>query len=66
MTPVIFAYADVQIIVYTLEENVVHVMSPEGNDDIYADDETERYREKFFLENRELETDFKKDSRSCH
>ena len=31
----------------------------------YADDEIERYSEEFLLENRELETDFTKDSKSC-
>ena len=61
----IFAYADVQIVVYTLEENRVHALSAEGDAEIYADDEIERYSEEFFLENRELETDFAKDSKSC-
>ena len=49
----IFAYADVQIVVNT----------PEGTE-FHADNEIERYSEKFF-ENRELETDFTKDSKSC-
>ena len=57
----IFAYPDVQIVVYTLEENVVHALSAE----FYADDEIERYSEEFLLENREMETDFTKDSKSC-
>ena len=61
----IFAYADVQIAVYTLEENGVHALSAEGDADFYADDEIERYSEEFLLENRELETDFTKDSNSC-
>ena len=61
----IFAYADVQIVVYTLEENGVHALSAEGDADFYYDDEIERYSEEFFLENRELETDFTKDSKSC-
>ena len=60
-----FTYADVQIIVYTLEENVVQEMSAEGDAEFYTDDEIERYREEFFGENRELETDFTKDSESC-
>ena len=60
----IFAYADVQIVVYTLEENGVHALSAEGDAEFYADDEIERYSE-FLLENRELETDFTKDSKSC-
>ena len=61
----IFAYADVQIAVYTLEENGVHALSAEGDADFYADDEIERYSEEFLLEDRELETDFTKDSKSC-
>ena len=61
----IFAYADVQIVVYTLEENGVYALSAEGDADFYADDEIERYREEFLLENRELETDFTIDSKSC-
>ena len=44
----IFAFDDVQIVVYTLGENGVHALS--------ADDEIERYSEEFLLENRELET----------
>ena len=61
----IFAYADVQIVVYTLDENGVHALSAEGDADFYADDEIERYSEEFLLENRELETNFTKDSKSC-
>ena len=61
----IFAYADVQLGVYTLEENGVHALSAEGDAEFYADDEIERYTEKFLRENRELETDFTKGSKSC-
>ena len=61
----IFAYADVQLVVYTLEENGVHALSPEGDAEFHADDEIERYSEEFLLENRELETDFTQDSKSC-
>ena len=61
----IFAYADVQLVVYTLEENGVHALSAEGDAEFYADDEIERYGEEFLLENRELETDFTKGSKSC-
>ena len=57
----IFAYADVQIVVYVLEENGVHALSAE----FYADDEVDRYSEEFLLEYRELETEFNKDSKSC-
>ena len=34
----IFAYADVQIVVYTLEENGVHAPSAEGVAEFFADD----------------------------
>ena len=61
----IFAYADVQIVVYTLEENGVHALSAEGDAEFYGDGEIERYREEFLLENREFKTDFTKDSKSC-
>ena len=61
----IFVCADVQIVVYTLEENGVHALSHEGNAEFYADDEIERYSEEFLLEERELETDFFKKSKSC-
>ena len=60
-----FAYADVQIVVYTLEENGVHALSAEGDAEFYADDEIEWFCEEFFLEIFELETDFTKDSKSC-
>ena len=61
----LFAYADVQIVVYTLEENGVQAVSAEGDAEFYADDEIERYSKEFSLENRELEADFTKDSKSC-
>ena len=60
----IFAYADVQLVVYTLEENGVHALSAEGDAEFYADDEIKRYSEEFLLENRELETIFIKDCKS--
>ena len=59
----IFAYADVQIVVYTFEENGVYPMSVECDAEFYADDAIERYKGEFFLENRELETDFTKESK---
>ena len=63
----IFAYADadVQIVVYTLQENGVHALSAEGDAEFYADDEKGRYSEEFLLENCELETNFTKDSKFC-
>ena len=60
----IFVYAEVQIVVYTHEENGVHVLTAESDAEFYADDELERYSEEFHLENCELETDFTKDSKS--
>ena len=61
----IFAFADVQLVVYTLEENGARALSAEGDDEFYADDQIERYSEEILLENRELETDFTKGSQSC-
>ena len=61
----IFAYADVQLVLYTLEENGVHALSAEGDAEFCADDEIERYSEEFLLENHEVETHFTKDSKSC-
>ena len=61
----IFTYADVQNVVYTLEEKAVHALSAEGDAEFYADDEVERYSKEFLLKDRELETDFTKDSKSC-
>ena len=46
----IFAYVDVQIVVYTLEENGVHALFAEGDAEFYADDEIERYSEEILLE----------------
>ena len=54
----IFAYDDVQIAVYTLEENGVHAKTAESDAEFYAVDEIEKGSEKIFLENRESETDF--------
>ena len=50
---VIFAYGDVQIVVYTLEEIGVHGLSVESDAEFYADDEIERYSEEFLRENQE-------------
>ena len=61
----IFAYADVQIVVYTLDEIGVHALSVKGDAEFYADYEIERYSEEFLLEYRELETNFTEDSKSC-
>ena len=61
----IFAYGDVHIVVYTLEENEVHAMSAEVIAEFCAEDDIKRYSKEFFFENCELETDFTKDSKSC-
>ena len=61
----IFAYADVQIMVYTHEENAVHALSAESDAYFYSDDEIERYSDDFLLENHELETNLTKKSKSC-
>ena len=37
----IFAYSDVQIVLYTLEENGFHTLSADGDAEFYADDEIE-------------------------
>ena len=47
----IFAYADVQIVVYTVEENGVHALSAERDAEFYTDDGIEPYSDEFFLEN---------------
>ena len=61
----IFAYSDVQIVVYSLDEHAIHAMSAEGDPEFYAEDEIDRYSEGFHLNERELETDFTSDAKSC-
>ena len=61
----IFAYADIKNVVYTFEENGVHTLSSEDDAELYAYDEKERYSENFLLENRELQTNFTKNSKAC-
>ena len=61
----VFAYADVQMVVFTVEENRVHSLSAEGDAEFCGDDEKKRYSEQILLENLELETEFTKDSKSC-
>ena len=60
----IFAYADVQIVVYLLQEKGVYRLSAEGDAEFDADDEIERYSEELLLENCELKTHFTEDSKS--
>ena len=60
-----FAYSGIQIIVYTLDEKGVFAMTSEGDPEFYAEDEVERYSEEFHLNEKELETDFTSDAKSC-
>ena len=39
-------------------------MSSEGDPDFYAEDEIEKYSEKFYLKDKDLETDFTRDAKS--
>ena len=61
----VFAYSDIHIVVYTLESHGVHALSSEGDPEFYAEDEIERYSEEFYLNEKDLETDFTTDSKSC-
>ena len=45
----IFAYSDIQIVVYSLDEHAIHAMSAEGDPEFYAKDEIDRYSEEFHL-----------------
>ena len=65
LLPDIFGYAEVQIVVYTLEEKGIQAPSAEVDAKFYADIEIERYSEDFLLTNRELESDFTEGSKSC-
>ena len=48
----IFANSDIQIVVYSLDEQA---MSAEGDPEVYAEDEIDRYSEEFHLNKSELE-----------
>ena len=61
----VFAFSDIHVVKYTLENHGVHAMSSEGDLEFYAEDEKERYSEKFYLDEKDLETDFTKDSKTC-
>ena len=54
----IFAYSNIRIVVYTLDENGVHALSSEGHADFYVEDEIESSSEEFYLNDKDLETDF--------
>ena len=59
------ACSDMQIVVYSLDEHAVHAMSAEGVPEFYAGNEIDRYSEEFQLNDRELESDFTSDAKSC-
>ena len=61
----IFAYSDIQLVVYSLNEHAIHAMSAEGDPEFHAEDEIDRHSEKFHLYKRQLETDFTSDTKSC-
>ena len=60
-----FAYAEIQIVVYSLDEHAIDAMSAEGDPEFYAEDEIDRYSEKVHLNERKLENDFTSDAKSC-
>ena len=62
---IIFAYSGIQIVVYSLDEHAIHAMSAEGDPEFYAEDGIDRYSEEFHLNERELETNFTSDEKSC-
>ena len=51
--------------VYSLDEQAIHAMSAEGDPEFYAENEIDRYSEEFHLKERELESDFTSDAKSC-
>ena len=61
----IFACSDIRIVVHSLDEHAIHAMSAEGDPEVYAEDEIDRCSEEFHLNERELETIFISDAKSC-
>ena len=61
----IFAYSDIQIVVYSLDEHAIQAMSAEGDPEFFPESEIDRYSEEFHLNERELETDFTIYAKSC-
>ena len=45
----IFAYSEIQIVVFSLDEKAIHAMSAEGDPEFYVEDEIDRYSEEFDL-----------------
>ena len=65
LLPDIFAYSDIHVVVYALKSHGVHAMSSEGDLEFCAEDEIQRYIEEFYLDEKNLETNFTKDSNFC-
>ena len=61
----IFAYSEIQIVVYSLDEHAIDAMSAEGDPKFCVEDEIDRYSEELHLNEREMETDFTSDTKSC-
>ena len=51
--------------VHSLDELAIHAMSAERDLEFYAEDEIDQYSEEFHLNERELETNFTSDAKSC-
>ena len=62
---VIFVFSDIQIVVYSSDEHAIHAMLAEGDPEIYAEDEIDRHSEEIHLNERDLETVFTSDAKSC-
>ena len=61
----VFANSNIRIVVYTPEQNGVHALSSEGDPDFYTEEEIERFSEEFYLNDKDLETDFTRDAKPC-
>ena len=51
--------------VFSLDEHAIHAVFAEGDPEFYAEDEIDRYSDEFHLNEKELETDFTSDAKSC-
>ena len=51
--------------VYSSDEHAIHAMSAEGDPEFFGEDEIDRYSEEFYLNERELETVFTSEAKSC-
>ena len=45
----IFAYSDIQIVAYSIDEHAIHAISAEGDPEFYAQNEVDRYSEEIHL-----------------